>query len=212
MSRRPCAGQRHDPQALSNFPVSALILASTSPYRRALLARLGLPFDVARPEVDETSLTGETPEAQAIRLAEAKARAIAKRYPQDWVIGSDQVAQLDGTALGKPGSFERAADQLAAASGKRVAFYTAVCLYRVADRRMLAMRDTTFVQFRRLDAGEIERYLHAEQPYDCAGSFKAEGLGITLFESIQSSDPSALVGLPLIGLSRALREAGFRLP
>ncbi len=192
--------------------MSLLILASTSPYRQALLARLGLPFDVARPEVDESPLTGETPEALAMRLAHAKARAVAARHPADWVIGSDQVAQLDGTALGKPGSFERAADQLAAASGKRVAFYTAVCLCRVADRQMLAMHDTTFVQFRSLDASEIERYLHAEQPYDCAGSFKAEGLGITLFDSIQSSDPTALVGLPLISLSRALREAGFRLP
>lgn len=192
--------------------MSLLVLASTSPYRRELLARLGLPFDVARPEVDETPLAGETPEAQAIRLADAKAGAVATRYPAGWVIGSDQVAQLDGSALGKPGSFERAADQLAAASGKRVAFYTAVCLYSFADRRTLTMRDTTIVQFRSLDASEIERYLHAEQPYDCAGSFKAEGLGITLFESIQTSDPTALIGLPLIGLSRLLRDAGFRLP
>ena len=192
--------------------MSTLILASTSPYRRDLLARLGLPFDVVRPEVDETPLPGESPEALAIRLANAKARAVAARHAADWVIGADQVAQLDGSALGKPGGFERAADQLAAASGNLVAFHTAVCLYRVADGRTLAILDTTLVQFRALDNSEIERYLHAEQPYDCAGSFKSEGLGITLFESIQTSDPTALVGLPLISLSRALREAGFRLP
>jgi septum formation protein len=192
--------------------VPALVLASTSPYRRELLARLGLPFDVARPEVDETPLSGESPEALARRLAGAKARAIALRQPDAWVIGSDQVAELDGSALGKPGSFERAADQLAAASGKRVAFHTAVCLMRYRDRAEIAFADRTRVHFRPLANGEIERYLHAEQPYDCAGSFKAEGLGITLFDAIMTSDPTALVGLPLIALSRALRQAGFALP
>lgn len=190
----------------------ALVLASTSPYRRDLLARLGLPFEVARPEVDETPLSGESPEALARRLADAKARAIARRVPDAWVIGSDQVAELDGSALGKPGSFERAADQLAAASGKRVAFHTAVCLMRHRDRAAIAFADRTLVHFRPLANGEIERYLHAEQPYDCAGSFKAEGLGITLFDAIMTSDPTALVGLPLIALSRALRQAGFALP
>lgn len=189
-----------------------LVLGSTSPYRRALLARLGIAFDVARPEVDETPLLAETPGALAIRLADAKARAVAERHPDAWVIGADQVAELDGSALGKPGSFERAADQLSASSGRRVAFHTAVCLYRRADHHAIAFHDRTQVQFRTIDNGEIERYLHAEKPYDCAGSFKAEGLGITLFESIESSDPTALVGLPLIALSSALRRVGFRLP
>jgi septum formation protein len=189
-----------------------LVLGSTSPYRRALLARLGIAFDTARPEVDETPAPGEAPASLAIRLADAKARDVAQRHPEAWVIGADQVAELGGSTLGKPGSFERAADQLAAASGQRVAFHTAVCLHRHADRRAIAFQDRTVVHFRTLDNAEIERYLHAEQPYDCAGSFKAEGLGITLFESIDSRDPTALVGLPLIALSAALRQAGFLLP
>jgi septum formation protein len=192
--------------------MSVLRLASTSRYRRDLLARLGLPFECTRPDVDEVPLAGEPPDALARRLADAKARAVGRRYPDDWVIGADQVAELDGQALGKPGSFERAADQLAAASGRRVAFHTAVCVYRHADRRAFAFADRTVVQFRALNSAEIERYLHAEQPYDCAGSFKVEGLGITLFASVESVDPTALVGLPLIGLSTALRAAGHALP
>jgi septum formation protein len=189
-----------------------LVLASTSPYRRQLLQRLGLPFELARPEVDEAPLSGESPIAQAQRLAEAKARAIGDRMREAWVIGSDQVAELNGQALGKPGSFERAADQLAAASGQLVRFHTAVFLYRHGDERSQRFCDLTEVQFRVLVNGEIERYLHAEQPYDCAGSFKAEGLGICLFESIQSNDPTGLIGLPLIALAKALRRAGFTLP
>lgn len=189
-----------------------LVLASTSRYRRDLLARLGLPFDTARPEVDETPLAGESPMARAQRLAEAKARAVAERFRDAWVIGSDQVAELNGQALGKPGDFERAADQLTAAAGHRVHFHTAVTLFRYADKRTMRFCDLTVVQFRALGAGEIERYLHAEQPYDCAGSFKSEGLGITLFDSIESRDPSALIGLPLISLAKALRQAGFSLP
>ncbi len=189
-----------------------LILSSTSIYRRDLLARLGLPFEVARPEADETPLSGEAPIALAERLAEAKARSVGVRNPDAWVIGSDQVAELNGHTLDKPGSFERAADQLAASSGNRLAFHTAATLYRHADRRAYRLRDLTVVQFRPLSNVEIERYLHAEQPYDCAGSFKAEGLGITLFESIESRDPTALVGLPLIALADALRLAGFVLP
>ena len=189
-----------------------LILASTSVYRRELLARLGLSFEVMRPDVDEAPLLNESAFAQAQRLADAKARAVAQRQRDAWVIGSDQVAELHGQALGKPGSFERAADQLAAASGQRVLFHTAVCLFRQQDQRELRFCDLTSVSFRHLGSAEIERYLHAEQPYDCAGSFKAEGLGISLFESIESHDPTALVGLPLIGLAKALREAGFMLP
>lgn len=189
-----------------------LVLASTSPYRRELLARLGLRFEVARPEVDETPLFGESPTAMALRLADAKARAIGRRMPEAWVIGADQVAELNGQSLGKPGSFERAADQLAAASGQRLLFHTAVTLYRDADRRTLRIADVTSVQFRKLSNVEIERYLHAEQPYDCAGSFKAEGLGICLFEAIEARDPTALIGLPLIALAQALRDVGFILP
>jgi len=189
-----------------------LILASTSPYRKELLARLGLTFDVSRPDVDETARSNESPTTLAQRLAAAKAHSVGARFPDAWVIGSDQVAELNGLVLGKPGSFEGAADQLAAASGQRLQFHTAVVLYRHADRRTLRMSDVTEVHFRKLSGVEIERYLHAEQPYDCAGSFKAEGLGICLFEAIESSDPTALIGLPLIALSRALREVGFTLP
>ena len=189
-----------------------LVLASSSAYRRQLHDRLGLPFEVARPGVDESPLPHEQPLHQAQRLAVDKARVVGRRFRESWVIGSDQVAELDGQALGKPGSFERAADQLAAASGSQVSFYTAVCLYHHSDGRGLRFHDLTVVRFRRLQAGEIERYLHAEQPYDCAGSFKAEGLGISLFESIESRDPTALIGLPLIELCSALRDVGFVVP
>jgi septum formation protein len=189
-----------------------LVLASTSPYRRELLSRLRLPFETARPEVDEARLDGEAPRAVAERLAHEKARAVALRFPDRWIIGADQVAELDGHALGKPGSFERAADQLSAASGRRVAFHTALCLLRLRDGRRTCHYDLTTVSFRELSAEAIERYLHAEQPYDCAGSFKSEGLGICLFQSIEARDPTALVGLPLIALSAMLREAGFQLP
>lgn len=189
-----------------------LVLGSTSPYRRELLARLGLPFETARPEVDETPLPLESPRHLARRLAAAKAEAVAQRFRDAWVIGSDQVAELDGQALGKPGSFERAADQLAAASGREVRFHTAVCMLNLGEPRRHEFQDVTIVRFRRLDNATIERYLHAEQPYDCAGSFKAEGLGISLFEAIESLDPTALVGLPLIAMAEALRTIGYRLP
>jgi septum formation protein len=189
-----------------------LVLASTSPYRRELLARLRIPFEVARPDVDESPHPGEPPVALAERLAAAKGQAIARRSPHAWVIGADQVAEIDGQVLGKPGSFERAADQLAAASGRRVVFHTAACLLREDERKAFHFRDRTEVVFRKLDAAGIERYLHAEQPYDCAGSFKCEGLGISLFEAIHTRDPTALVGLPLIDLAKALRQAGFALP
>ena len=191
--------------------MNPLVLASTSRYRRELLGRLGLPFDVDRPEVDEAPLAGESPEGTAVRLARAKASAVALRHPGAWVIGSDQVADLDGRALGKAGAREPALAQLQACSGQRVVFHTALCLLR-DDGSPLAALDRTEVVFRTLDRDDILRYLDAEQPYDCAGSFKCEGLGITLFEAIHSQDPTALVGLPLIALSRALRAAGYRLP
>ena len=187
-----------------------LILASTSPYRRELLQRLRLPFDCARPEVDESPLRGESPAQLVRRLARAKADAVAGRHPDAWVIGSDQAADLDGRILGKPGGREAAIAQLAAMGGRTVHFHTAVSLRRGAHE-LLAI-DLTRVRFRALAAAEIERYVDAEQPFDCAGSFKCEGLGIALFEAIESQDPTALVGLPLIALAGLLREAGYAVP
>jgi len=188
-----------------------LILASTSRYRRELLERLRLPFHIARPEVDETPHPGETPPALAQRLAWAKAQAITAQHPEAWIIGSDQVAALDGQPLGKPGNRDNALAQLGAMSGREVAFHTAVCLLRGDEPGLQAM-DVTRVRFRDLHPEEIERYVDAEQPLDCAGSFKSEGLGIALFQHIDSKDPTALVGLPLIALSDMLRKAGFTLP
>lgn len=191
--------------------MNPLVLASTSRYRRELLGRLRLAFDSDRPEADETALPGEAPAGLAARLAEAKARAVATRHPGAWIIGSDQVADRDGQPLGKPGDRDTALAQLLAASGRSVRFHTAWCLLGPEGQR-LAGQDLTEVRFRCLERDEILRYLDAEQPYDCAGSFKCEGLGIVLFEAIHSQDPTALVGLPLIALSQALRAAGFKLP
>ena len=188
-----------------------LLLASTSPYRRELLSRLRIPFDIARPEVDETPHPGESPLALAQRLAAAKAATIVVRQGDAWVIGSDQVAELDGEPLGKPGGRDQALAQLAAMSGRSVAFRTALCVLHRDLGRFDAV-DTTVVRFRSLGGDEIARYVDAEQPFDCAGSFKSEGLGIALFEAIDTSDPTALVGLPLIATARLLRQAGFALP
>ncbi len=189
---------------------SRLVLASTSPYRRALLERLGIAFEVARPEVDESPHPGEPPAMLAARLARTKAAAVAARRPDAWTIGSDQVAELDGAPLGKSGNRDAAVAQLAAMSGRAVRFHTALCLLR--DGAVLEAGDVTEVRFRALAREEIERYVDAEQPYDCAGSFKAEGLGIALFDAIESRDPTALIGLPLIATARLLREAGFAVP
>lgn len=189
-----------------------LILASTSPYRRELLARLGLPFEVARPDTDESPFPGESPEALAIRLAHAKAEAIARLQPCAWVIGSDQVAECGGAALGKPGGRDAALAQLRAASGREVHFHTAVCLMRIDGHERFQALDRTTVRFRDLHETELARYIEREQPYDCAGSFKSEGLGISLFEHIRNDDPTALIGLPLIAVCRMLRQAGFALP
>lgn len=190
--------------------MTPLLLASTSRYRRELLERLGLPLETARPAVDEAPVAGETPRAMAMRLARAKAEAVALIHPGRWVIGSDQVAELNGAPLGKPGTAERAQAQLAAMSGQIIQFHTAVCLMR--DGEALQACDLTRVHFRALGMAEIARYVAAEQPLDCAGSFKCEGLGISLFEEIENRDPTALVGLPLIALSQLLREAGYTLP
>ena len=192
--------------------VPRLVLASTSRYRRELLGRLRLPFDVASPDVDETPCPGETPLALANRLAVAKAHDVATREAGDaWALGSDQVTDLDGLPLGKPGGRDSAIAQLRAMSGRVVRFHTAICLAH-ADGRAFVECDLTEVHVQSLGDREIERYLDAEQPYDCAGSFKSEGLGIALFEAIDNRDPSALVGLPLIATCRLLRQAGFVLP
>ena len=189
-----------------------LVLGSTSRYRRELLSRLHVPFEVEAPLVDEAALLGETPEALARRLAEAKARAVAAKHPAAVVIGSDQVADLDGEPLGKPGDHDRAVAQLQRMSGRTVVFQTAlsvVCLQSgFAQHDLAAVR----VRFRTLERGEIERYLRLEQPYDCAGSAKSEGLGIALLEAIDSDDPTALVGLPLIRTCRMIRAAGLQVP
>lgn len=196
---------------MPDTPNRKLILGSTSVYRRELLGRLNVPFSVESPHVDETPLPGERPADLAQRLALAKARAVAERFPDCVVIGSDQVADLDGQPLGKPGTHERAVTQLRQMRGKTVVFQTAVavvCLETGFSQQALA---PVRVQFRTLEDAEIENYLRLEQPYDCAGSAKSEGLGIVLLEAIDSDDPTALVGLPLIRTSRMLRAAGMAL-
>ncbi|WP_042299868.1 Maf-like protein [Paraburkholderia kururiensis] len=193
----------------------ALILASSSPYRRELLERLRIPFDVAVPAIDETPLPGETPEATALRLAEAKARAVAATLPANarrtLVIGSDQVATFDGQQIGKPGTHERALAQLQAMRGREVLFHSALCLFDSASAEAQSVDVITHVRFRRLPDAALDAYLRAETPYDVAGSAKSEGLGIALLEAIQSDDPTALVGLPLIALTRMLLAAGYPL-
>jgi len=193
------------------MPQPPLILASTSRYRAQLLERLRLPFDSVRPEVDEAPLAGEPPASLALRLAAAKAEAVAGRHRQAVVIGSDQVASCDGRLLGKPGSREAAIAQLRAMSGREAVFLTAVAV-AAPDAPPAQALDTTVVRFRPLADDAIARYVDTEQPWDCAGSFRCEGLGIALFEAIESSDPTALVGLPLIATARLLRAAGFVLP
>lgn len=186
-----------------------LILASTSRYRRELLLRLRLPFEVLSPQVDETPQAGEAPAALALRLALAKAQAVAALRPDAVVIGSDQVADLDGEPIGKPGNHERATAQLRKLSGRRVVFQTAVSVVHARAGFAQTLLAPVTVQFRALADAEIERYLRLEEPYDCAGSAKCETLGIALLDAIESDDPTALVGLPLIRTSRLLREAGL---
>jgi septum formation protein len=188
-----------------------LVLASTSRYRRELLARLTPNFRCVAPDVDENPLAHESPAALAGRLALAKAQAVAAKSPGAIVIGSDQSADLDGRPLGKPHSVENARAQLAACSGRTIAFHTGICVIdsRAAKPRIESAQDTTRVHFRELDAGTIARYVEREHPLDCAGSFKCEGLGIALFDRIESNDPTALIGLPLIALCKLLRELGI---
>ncbi|KXB30211.1 MULTISPECIES: Maf family protein [Dechloromonas] len=188
-----------------------LILASTSPYRRELLARLGLPFQVANPQTDETPLPAEPPEAMALRLSEAKARAVADSFPDALIIGSDQVATVDGKIYGKPGTHERAVDQLRNLSGKTVNFFTGLCLYNARTGQAEVRGIPTLVSFRHLSDSEIENYLRREPAYNCAGSAKSEGLGIALLSKMQGEDPNALVGLPLIALCDLLRNQGLEI-
>ena len=190
--------------------IPSLILASTSKYRRELLGRLRIPFDVISPQVDETPLSGESTLELALRLAHAKATAVAKLHPHAWVIGSDQVADLCGAAIGKPGNFERALAQLQLMRGATVTFHTALCLMKGEMQTTLSI--PTEVTFRKLSDDVLESYLLTEEPYDCAGSAKSEGLGISLLDSIKSDDPTALIGLPLIALTGLLRDAGFAIP
>jgi len=194
-----------------SFAAPTLVLASSSPYRRELLSRLGVPFEVAAPDCDETPWPGESAAATATRLARLKAQTLAARFPSALIIGSDQVALLDGQQLGKPGNFERAFAQLAMMRGKTMVFHTALCLYNSASGRAQEAVVPWEVSMRDYSDAEITAYLQREQPYDCAGSAKTEGLGVTMMAHMQGSDPTAIIGLPLITLCAMLREEGFPL-
>lgn len=196
----------------SSAPLPRLILASSSTYRKELLSRLQLPFEAISPDIDETPAAGESPEATALRLARQKGEAIAKTNPNSLIIGSDQVATLDGEQIGKPGTHENALKQLIHMRGRRVTFHTALCLLdnRNPGEPVMQIENVqTFVTFRDLPNAELDAYLHIEQPYDCAGSAKNEGLGIAILEKIDSTDPTALTGLPMIALTSMLRKAGM---
>jgi septum formation protein len=196
---------------MTDTPHRPLILGSTSPYRRELLARLRLPFEVVSPAVDETPQPGERPQDLACRLALAKARAVAAQFPAAVVIGSDQVADLAGQPLGKPGNHQRAVEQLRLMRGQTVVFQTAVAVVCLETGFAQTALAPVRVRFRDLGDAEIESYLRAETPYDCAGSAKSEGLGIALLDSIENDDPTALIGLPLIRTCGLLRAAGVNL-
>lgn len=189
-----------------------LILGSTSPFRKELLQKLGLSFAVDSPDIDETMLADEQPDEFVQRLALEKARAVAVRHENSLVIGSDQVACIDSSILGKPGTRDKAIDQLSNASGKRVSFYTGLCLLNSASGESQVVCEPFHVHFKQISQAQIERYLDAEQPYNCAGSFKSEGLGISLFEKLEGDDPNALIGLPLIRLIAMLEREGVAVP
>ncbi len=192
----------------SSSNTTKIILASSSPFRKALLQRLQLDFEAISPNIDEMAQNGELPEELVARLSLMKAREVAKDHPDALIIGSDQVAVLDGSIIGKPGNHEKATRQLLAASGKRVSFLTGLCLFDSRNGSQQTLVVPFDVEFRQLSSEMIEAYLQREQPYNCAGSFKSEGLGITLFERLDGDDPSALIGLPLIQLTRMLEKAG----
>jgi len=189
-----------------------LVLASSSPYRRDLLARLRMPFEVMSPDVDETPLAKEAPQDTALRLAQLKARAVSDKFRDALIIGSDQVALLGEQQIGKPHTFENAKKQLQAASGRSMVFHTALCLYNSRSGNMQTRVVPITIQFRTLSDDVIERYLAAEQPYNCAGSAKSEGLGIALIARFEGEDPNALVGLPLIALVDMLHQEGVEIP
>ncbi len=197
-------------QKVKSMPT--IVLASTSPFRRELLERLGLPFTTASPDIDESRKPGEPPHRLVERLAQDKAGAVAVTQADALVIGSDQVACIDDDILGKPGDRESAIRQLLAASGRCVTFFTGLCLLNTASGRARVICEPFKVHFRHLGRDEIERYLDAEEPYNCAGSFKSEGLGIALFEKMEGDDPNALIGLPLIRLVSMLKEEGISVP
>lgn len=188
--------------------MTTLILASSSPYRREILQKLHLPFICISPDIDETPLTGESPQQTSLRLAQAKAMKIAQTHPDALIIGCDQVATAEGIQIGKPGNHANAVKQLTFLSGKEVIFHSALCLYDAKNQHMQAQSVPYYVKFKALEADAIERYLQLEQPYDCAGSAKSEGLGIALLEYMRGDDPNALVGLPLIALVDMLAHAG----
>lgn len=196
----------------SGHSAMQLVLASTSRYRKELLERFGLPFTTAKPDTDESPLPGEHPAATAERLAVEKAHAVASAHPEALIIGSDQVAYLGGEQFGKPGSVERAIEQLRQMSGQTVVFHTAVALLNSRTGTFFCEGVPTRVRFRHLGNDEIRRYVEREMPLDCAGSAKSEGLGISLLEALSGDDPTALVGLPLITLARMLRQEGLQLP
>ncbi len=185
-----------------------LVLGSTSVFRRAILEKFNIPFDCAKPDIDESPLENETPEALVARLAGEKAQAVAADFPDHLIIGSDQVAVCDGTILGKPGNFENAVKQLTSFSGKTVTFLTSLCLLNSKTGKEQIIVEPFYVNFRQLTISEISNYLKAETPYNCAGSFKSEGLGICLFESLKGDDPNTLIGLPLIRLHELLKNEG----
>jgi MAF protein len=193
------------------MPHSPLVLASTSPFRRILLERLGFPFTTAAPNADETRRRDEPPQNLVRRLAEAKAKTVVDAHPNALIIGSDQVACIDGTVLGKPGDRRRAIEQLTRASGREVVFYTGLCLLNAATGRVQTRCEPFRVHFRALSRDRIEGYVDRERPFNCAGSFKSEGLGIALFERLEGDDPNALVGLPLIRLIAMLEAEGIDL-
>ncbi len=189
--------------------MQTLVLGSTSVFRQALLEKLNLPFTCAKPNIDETALVDETPIALVERLAIEKAQAVASEFPDALIIGSDQVAVCDGDILGKPHTFENGVKQLSQFSGKKVGFYTGLCVLNAKTGQTLSLVEPFYVHFKENSLTAIENYLHAEQPYNCAGSFKSEGLGICLFEKLEGDDPNTLIGLPLIQLVALLKQHGL---
>lgn len=189
--------------------MKTLVLGSTSPFRKTILEKLNLAFECAKPNIDETAFAGETPQALVERLAIEKAKAVADEFPNALIIGSDQVAVCDGEILGKPHCFENGVKQLTKFSNKSVTFYTGLCVYDSEKNKVISLIEPFIVHFNKLSLSDIESYLHAEQPYNCAGSFKSEGLGICLFKKLEGDDPNTLIGLPLIRLVALLKQHGL---